>query len=64
MTAAALAALVAASPGPGAPRPAPFSLPPRIRQVVIHVPGGPSFRDPARRFRFFTPEAVPRNREA
>jgi hypothetical protein len=56
VTAAALAALVAASPGPGATRPAPASLPPRIRQIVIHVPGGPSFRDPARRFRFFTPE--------
>ena len=56
MTAAALAALVVASPGSGGPRPASVPLPQRIRQIVLHVPGGPSFRDPDRRFRFFTPE--------
>jgi len=56
MTAAALAALVAAAPGPAASHPAPTPLPARIQQIVVHVPGGPSFRDPDRRFRFFTPE--------
>jgi hypothetical protein len=56
VTAAALAAWVAASPPAAGSPPAAASLPPRIRQVVVHVPGGPSFRDPARRFRFFTPE--------
>jgi N-acetylmuramoyl-L-alanine amidase-like protein len=54
--AAALATLLAASPGATAARQAPAPLPSRIREIVIHVPGGPSFRDPARRFRFFTPE--------
>jgi hypothetical protein len=56
VTAAALAALVAASPLADGSRPAPAALPQRIRQIVIHVPGGPSFRDPDRRFKFFTPE--------
>jgi hypothetical protein len=56
MTAAALAALLVAAPGPAASHPAPTPLPARIQQIVVHVPGGPSFRDPDRRFRFFTPE--------
>ena len=32
------------------------ALPRRVRQIVVHVPGGPSFTNPARRFRFFTPK--------
>jgi hypothetical protein len=53
LTAAALAALVVA--GPPASHPSAASLPSRIREIVIHVPGGPSFRNPDPRFRFFTP---------
>jgi hypothetical protein len=53
--AALVLALAPLGPGAGGHSPADASLPRRIRQIVIHVPGGPSFRDPARRFRFFTP---------
>jgi hypothetical protein len=49
-----LALVLASSSGAGGP-PRPASLPGRIREIVIHVPGGPSYRDPDRRFRFFTP---------
>jgi len=31
------------------------ALPRRVREIVIHVPGGPSYTNPARRFRFFDP---------
>jgi hypothetical protein len=31
-------------------------LPRRVREIVVHVPGGPSFTNPARRFRFFPPQ--------
>jgi hypothetical protein len=40
---------------PGWPVDAGVALSRRIGQIVIHVPGGPSYRDPGRRFRFFTP---------
>jgi hypothetical protein len=53
VAAAALAAWL--GPGAGTSAEAPARLPRRVRQIVLHVPGGPSFRDPARRFRFFTP---------
>ena len=43
--------------GAGArPAEAGTALPRRVRQIVVHVPGGPSFTNPARRFRFFTPK--------
>jgi N-acetylmuramoyl-L-alanine amidase-like protein len=48
----ALLSLGAAAARPAEPA---VQLPPRIREIVIHVPGGPSYTDPARRFRFFTP---------
>jgi len=35
--------------------PQPAALPARVRRVVVHVLGGPSYRDPARRFTFLTP---------
>ena len=38
-----------------APPRAPASLPVRVRRVVVHVLGGPSYPDPSRRFRFFSP---------
>lgn len=31
-------------------------LPPRVRQIVLHVLGGPSYEDPDMRFRFRTPQ--------
>ena len=34
------------------------ALPRRVREIVIHVPGGPSYTNPARRFRFFDPKAT------
>jgi hypothetical protein len=53
----ALAALVVTAPLSRGedPRSAAASLPPRVREIVVHVPGGPSYRNPSRRFRFFTP---------
>lgn len=30
-------------------------LPPRVERIVLHTLGGPFYRDPARRFRFFSP---------
>jgi hypothetical protein len=48
---AAVAALCAASPA--ALKPA--ALPARVRRLVVHVLGGPSYSDPRRRFVFFTP---------
>jgi N-acetylmuramoyl-L-alanine amidase len=50
-------AVVSASLTFGVARPAEAAvpLPRRIQQIVIHVPGGPSYRDPGRRFRFFPP---------
>jgi hypothetical protein len=38
-----------------APPPAEASLPARIRRIVLHVPGGPSYERPERRWVFFTP---------
>ena len=32
------------------------ALPRRVREIVIHVPGGPSYANPDRRFRFFDPQ--------
>jgi hypothetical protein len=34
---------------------APAVLPARVHRIVVHVLGGPSYPDPARRFRFFSP---------
>lgn len=34
------------------------TLPERVRRIVLHVPGGPSYSLPERRFVFFTPEAT------
>lgn len=31
-------------------------LPARVRRIVLHVPGGPCYAQPERRFVFFTPE--------
>ena len=51
-----MSALVLASLAGGVGRPVEAAvLPRRVQQIVIHVPGGPSYRDPGRRFRFFTP---------
>jgi len=47
-----LASLAAARGGSAE---AAVQLPRRIGEIVIHVPGGPSYGNPARRFRFFTP---------
>ena len=33
----------------------PAALPARVRRIVVHVLGGPSYGDPRRRFVFFTP---------
>jgi hypothetical protein len=46
----AVAAAVGADPEP---KP---ELPLRVRRIVLHVPGGPSYHTPARRFVFFTPQ--------
>ena len=35
--------------------PQPATLPARVRRLVVHALGGPSYRDPSRRFTFFTP---------
>jgi hypothetical protein len=35
--------------------PQPAALPARVRRLVVHALGGPSYRDPSRRFTFFTP---------
>jgi hypothetical protein len=48
---AAAAALWLMAPSP----PPPPALPARVRRLVVHALGGPSYRDPARRFTFFTP---------
>jgi hypothetical protein len=48
-------ALVSWAGAPGGSAEAAVPLPRRIREIVIHVPGGPSYSNPARRFRFFTP---------
>jgi hypothetical protein len=45
-----LVPLPQASPAPEA-----VSLPARIHRIVLHTPGGPFYRDPARRFRYGTP---------
>ena len=34
---------------------APAPLPARIKRIVLHTPGGPFYRDPARRWVFYTP---------
>jgi hypothetical protein len=39
----------------GASTAAAVALPRRVREIVLHVPGGPSYTNPARRFRFFSP---------
>jgi hypothetical protein len=49
VTALLVAALVLAPPA---------SLPGRIRRIVLHVPGGPCYAVPERRFVFFPPEAT------
>ena len=33
-----------------------LELPRRVRRIVLHVPGGPSYHTPERRFVFFTPQ--------
>lgn len=48
---AALAALCALAAPPDHAE----ALPARVRRLVVHVLGGPSYRDPRRRFVFFTP---------
>ena len=48
---AAVAALCAASPAVEPPA----RLPARVRRLVVHALGGPSYSDPRRRFVFFTP---------
>jgi hypothetical protein len=45
----ALAALTAAAPA---------ALPPRVRRVVLHVPGGPSYERPERRWVFLDPAST------
>jgi hypothetical protein len=51
-----LLALVSSAAAAARPMEAGTALPRRINEIVIHVPGGPSYTNPARRFRFFTPE--------
>ena len=48
-------ALVSWAGARGGSAEAAVQLPRRIHEIVIHVPGGPSYSNPARRFRFFTP---------
>jgi hypothetical protein len=48
---AALATLCAAA----APAPEAAALPARVRRLVVHALGGPSYSEPRRRFVFFTP---------
>ena len=50
----ALLACLAAAAGGSAERDEP-SLPPRVRQVVLHVLGHPSYSSPERRFVFYPP---------
>jgi len=40
----------------GRPAVAETVLPPRIRRIVLHVPGGPSYARPEQRWLFFKPE--------
>lgn len=35
--------------------PSPVPLPARVKRIVLHVLGGPSYEEPVRRFVFFTP---------
>ena len=49
-------ALLSCGAAAGRPAEAGATLPGRVREIVVHVPGGPSFTNPARRFRFFTPK--------
>jgi hypothetical protein len=51
---AAMAALCAAA----APPEKPAALPARVRRLVVHTLGGPSYSEPRRRFVFFTPPAT------
>src|SRR5262245_22182687 len=30
-------------------------LPKRVRRIILHVPGGPSYEEPARRFVYYSP---------
>jgi hypothetical protein len=48
---AAVAALCVAAP----PAESPAALPARVRRLIVHTLGGPSYREPRRRFVFFTP---------
>ena len=48
---AAAAALWLSAPPSGAPA----ALPARVRRIVVHALGGPSYGEPRRRFVFFTP---------
>lgn len=53
VTAAAALALSPVLAAPGLP--ASEALPPRVRRIVVHALGGPSYGNPARRFVFFPP---------
>jgi len=49
------AMLLAAAALPAEPTEPGAQLPRRVRRIVLHVPGGPSYHIPERRFVFFTP---------
>jgi hypothetical protein len=55
MTALAWLILLSATPVPEATTPKRPLLPSRVERIVLHTLGGPFYRDPERRFRFFSP---------